>query len=85
MKRQKVNGGYIIISEMVVDRIESDLNQGPAVKQSLSEKGWKCPYCGNKFKNYSYFTCFTLDDHLKQSQLCRKDHNDSKTRCRKNT
>ena len=79
MKRRKVFGGYVIMSDIVVDMSESEHIRGKTPKRSLEEKGWKCPYCGQKFKNYSYFTCFTLDEHLTMSELCRKDH-DAKTR-----
>ena len=75
MKTRKLNGCFEVVSDLTSDMQLSPHNHSyNGAKRAVAEKGWKCPYCGEKFKNYSYFTEFTLHDHLKLSQLCRKDH-----------
>lgn len=78
MKKRKLEGTFEVLSNPVTDLHESEFNKDNSIKRAVSEPGWKCPYCGLKFKNYSYFSEFTLEDHLQQTIECRKEHERNK-------
>lgn len=72
-KNYRTSIGDISLSDWVVDPRGSMYCQDRDVVREKAEDGWKCPYCGKKFKYTAGGELFTLDSHLAMSPECIKE------------
>ena len=72
-KNYKTSSGDVPLTDIVVDMRTSMYSMDRDILREKGEEGWRCPYCGKKFKHKIGKDSFTIDEHLYMSPDCLKE------------